>query len=161
MFDFGQGVAKDDAEAVRWYRLAAAQGHAGAQFNLGNMFAKGRCVAKDDAEAVRWWCLAAAQGHVSAQEFITRFQTKLSIPPEMVFKLMEQHGIRDGALLEEMEGSSIFDSLKAKANGAFNSVKDGASGWADTISKNMPDMSGVRRAVGKIFPDSFQRHLPD
>jgi hypothetical protein len=60
-----------------------------------------------------------------------------------------------------MEGSSIFDSLKVIANRAFNSVKDGTSGWADTMSQHMPDMSGVRRAVGKIFPDSFQKHLPD
>ena len=28
---------KVDAEAVRWYRLAAEQGHADAQFNLGIM----------------------------------------------------------------------------------------------------------------------------
>ena len=31
----GEGVLKDEAEAVRWYRLAADQGHAAAQFNLG------------------------------------------------------------------------------------------------------------------------------
>lgn len=86
---------------------------------------------------------------------------KLNIPPEMVFKLMKKHGIRDGALMEEMHGSGIFDSLKDMAKGAFNSVKDSASGWADTISKNMPDMSDVRRAVGKIVPDSFQKHMPD
>jgi hypothetical protein len=86
---------------------------------------------------------------------------KLNIPPEMVFKLMKKHGIRDGALMEEMQGSGIFDSLKDMAKGAYNSVKDSASGWADTISKNMPDMSDVRRAVGKIVPDSFQKHMPD
>ena len=31
----GQGVAKDDAEAARWYRMAAELGMAEAQFNLG------------------------------------------------------------------------------------------------------------------------------
>jgi hypothetical protein len=30
MFDNGEGVAQDDTEAIRWYRLAAAQGDAGA-----------------------------------------------------------------------------------------------------------------------------------
>jgi hypothetical protein len=86
---------------------------------------------------------------------------KLNIPPEEVFKLMKKHNIRDGALMEEMEGSGIFDSLKDMASSAWGSVKDSASGWADTISKNMPDMSDVRRAVGKIVPDSIQKHLPD
>ncbi|MFB3150347.1 MAG: tetratricopeptide repeat protein, partial [Alphaproteobacteria bacterium] len=53
MYSDGQGVAQDDAEAVRWYRLAADQGDANAQFNLGVMYDHGRGVAQDDAEAVR------------------------------------------------------------------------------------------------------------
>ena len=31
----GQGVPQDDVQAVAWYRKAADQGYAGAQFNLG------------------------------------------------------------------------------------------------------------------------------
>ena len=31
MYATGEGVLQDDAEAVRWYRLAAEQGYAGAQ----------------------------------------------------------------------------------------------------------------------------------
>jgi TPR repeat protein len=61
------GVAQDDTEAVGWYRLAAAQGHQVAQYNLGVMFSNGRGVAKDDAEAVRQYHLAAAQGNAHAQ----------------------------------------------------------------------------------------------
>ena len=34
-YDLGKGVPQDDAEAVRWYRLAADQGLALAQFSLG------------------------------------------------------------------------------------------------------------------------------
>jgi hypothetical protein len=30
LFECGRGVAQDRAEAIRWYRLAAAQGHVGA-----------------------------------------------------------------------------------------------------------------------------------
>jgi uncharacterized protein len=33
----GRGVARDYAEAVRWYRKAAEQGDADAQCDLGNM----------------------------------------------------------------------------------------------------------------------------
>ncbi len=57
------GVTKDHAEAVRHYRLAAAQGHAYAQVLLGVSFERGEGVAQDYAEAVRLWRLAAAQGH--------------------------------------------------------------------------------------------------
>ena len=56
--------AQDDLDTVR---LAADQGQAAAQLNLGNMYADGQGVLKDDAEAVRWYRLAAAQGIAAAQ----------------------------------------------------------------------------------------------
>jgi TPR repeat protein len=60
-------VIQDYAEAVKWYRLAAAQGDASAQFNLGVMYSSGQGVLQDYAEAVKWYRLAAAQGDASAQ----------------------------------------------------------------------------------------------
>ena len=48
-------------------RLAAEQGNANAQFNLGLMYANGEGVPEDDAEAVRWYRLAAEQGNANAQ----------------------------------------------------------------------------------------------
>jgi TPR repeat protein len=67
MYDTGEGVPEDDAEAVRWYRLAAAQGDAEAQLALGFMYAKGAGVPENDAEAVRWFRMAAEQGVGFAQ----------------------------------------------------------------------------------------------
>jgi TPR repeat protein len=67
MYSDGQGVPKDDAEAVRWYRLAADQGYANAQYNLGVMYVNGTGLLKDDTEAVRWYRLAADQGNANAQ----------------------------------------------------------------------------------------------
>ena len=58
---------QDYAKAVRWYRRAAEQGHANAQFNLGNMYFHGRGVPEDYTEAVRWLHLAAEQGKADAQ----------------------------------------------------------------------------------------------
>jgi TPR repeat protein len=52
---------------VRWYRLAAEQGDAAAQYNVGVMYAKGQGVPQDFTEAVRWYRLAAAQGIATAQ----------------------------------------------------------------------------------------------
>ena len=63
----GEGVPEDDAESVRWYRLAAAQGYAAAQLNLGINYANGLGVPQDAAEAVHWYRLAAAQGYAAAQ----------------------------------------------------------------------------------------------
>ena len=58
---------EDDAEAVRWYRLAAEQGDDVGQLNLGFMYGNGDGVPEDDVFAYMWFNLSAAQGNVSAQ----------------------------------------------------------------------------------------------
>ncbi len=58
----GNGVERDDAEAVYWLRKAAEQGYANAQIDLARRYIEGRGITKDDAEAARWTRKAAEQG---------------------------------------------------------------------------------------------------
>lgn len=58
----GLGVPADPAEAVRWYRLAAAAGDPVAQLNLGDLRLKGLGVGRDLVRAYAWFSLAADQG---------------------------------------------------------------------------------------------------
>ena len=44
MYKMGLGVERSDAEACRLFRLAADQGNALAQLNLGAMYGEGRDV---------------------------------------------------------------------------------------------------------------------
>ena len=67
MYSRGRGVKKDFKEAVKWYRKAAEQGFAAAQYNLGLMYVNGRGVPEDIKEAVKWYRKAAAQGDAQAQ----------------------------------------------------------------------------------------------
>lgn len=67
MYGNGRGVLQDDAEAVRWYRLAAERGDAIAQTNLGVMYSTGQGVPEDIVLAYMWYNLAAAQGRDIAQ----------------------------------------------------------------------------------------------
>ena len=55
------------AGAMEHFRIAAAQGDAVAQFNLGFMYRNGEGVPKNDVEAVKWYRLAAAQGDADAR----------------------------------------------------------------------------------------------
>ena len=81
----GSGVPQDQAEAVRWFRLAADQGHITAQFNLGARYAVGRGVPEDDAESVRWLRLAADQGDADAQYGLgKRYERGLGVPQNIV-----------------------------------------------------------------------------
>ena len=82
MYEKGQGVPQDYAEAlkwyrkaaeqgnakaVKWYRNAAEQGNAEAQFTLGRMYDERLGVPQDFAEAVKWYRRAAEQGFAEAQ----------------------------------------------------------------------------------------------
>ena len=49
----GRGVKKDEVEAVKWFRLAAAQNNAMAQYNLCDMYEPGHGGKKDEVEAER------------------------------------------------------------------------------------------------------------
>ena len=58
------GLPQSDALAVEWYRKAADQGYAQAQYNLGGMYEEGRGgLPQSDALAVEWYRKAADQGY--------------------------------------------------------------------------------------------------
>jgi TPR repeat protein len=71
-FDF-QGQTEEEAwyllhaEALKWYLLAAEQGHSMAQSHLGSMYSGGTGVPQDYKEAMKWYLLAANQGYGHAQ----------------------------------------------------------------------------------------------
>lgn len=85
-FAQGQGVPQDKVQAARWYRLAAEQGHADAQYRLGQLASEyaadiepyaettgegvedAKTRRKDASEdATDWFRMAAEQGHADAQ----------------------------------------------------------------------------------------------
>ena len=59
--------AKDFTGALHWWKLAADQGEACAQCNLGTLYLRGDGVQKDTDEALRWFRLAANQGLARGQ----------------------------------------------------------------------------------------------
>ena len=65
-FSVSSGIGIVD-NAAYWYLLAAKQGHARAQYNLGLMYRDGYGVPQDHKTAVKWLRLAAEQGNASAQ----------------------------------------------------------------------------------------------
>jgi len=55
-------------EAMRFFRKAAVQGYAEAQFNIGIMYQEGKGVPQDYGQARYWYNLAAAQGFELAKQ---------------------------------------------------------------------------------------------
>ena len=61
------GVPQDYKKAVKWFTLAAEQGDAVAQYNLGIMHSFGLGVVPNFGLAVKWYVLAAEQGDTLTQ----------------------------------------------------------------------------------------------
>ena len=107
------GVAKDYAAAASWYRKAADQGYAKAQYNLGLVYARSQGVPEDIAAAVSWYRKAADRGDASAQSFLG---------------LMYYNG--HGGTLDYVQAHMWFNLVAAKGDAA--AVKN-----RDLIAKKM------------------------
>ncbi len=55
-------MPQNDAQAMKWYRLAAEQGDECGQYRVGVMYAEGRGVPEDFVLGHMWANLAASQG---------------------------------------------------------------------------------------------------
>lgn len=67
LYESGRGVERDLAEALRWYRLAAAQQYPLAEFSIGALYDFGEGVEQNFALAREWYERAARQGLAVAQ----------------------------------------------------------------------------------------------
>ena len=60
MYEIGRGVVQDYKEAMKWSRLAAAQGDVDAQYMLGEMYDLGQGVVQNYVRAHMWYNLSAS-----------------------------------------------------------------------------------------------------
>jgi TPR repeat protein len=69
LYQYAKGVEKDSRTATKWYRAAADQGYAEAQYEMGQAYIWGeeRGVREDPAKAAAWFLKAAKQGNQQAQ----------------------------------------------------------------------------------------------
>ncbi|MGD0521158.1 MAG: tetratricopeptide repeat protein [Terracidiphilus sp.] len=67
IYENGQGVPQDYAQAAEWYRKAAESGNVRAQDQLAYLYDQGSGVPQDDAQAAFWMRKAAEQGDSWAQ----------------------------------------------------------------------------------------------
>ena len=96
------------AEAAKWYQLAASEGYADAQFNLGVMYEEGQAMAQNYAEAVRWYRLAASQGNALAQNNLgVKYALGRGVPRD---------DIRGHMWLSLAAASAIPGAVKARDN---------------------------------------------
>jgi hypothetical protein len=78
------GIEENPAEAIKWYTLAAQQGHATAQNDLGALYHLGEGVAQDDQKAVEYHMLSREQGNWAASYNLGSLYRKgLGVPKDL------------------------------------------------------------------------------
>ncbi|OPZ58790.1 MAG: putative beta-lactamase HcpC precursor [Deltaproteobacteria bacterium ADurb.Bin510] len=87
MYLNGEGLPQDFRQAADFFRRAAEQGDAPAQFSLGLMYGRGQGVPQDFDQAQAWIQKAADQGLLQAREFLQgaekiKARSKPQIPKE-------------------------------------------------------------------------------
>jgi TPR repeat protein len=80
LYDHGLGVPEDNAEAARWYEMAAQQGMPLAMRNLGNQYATGHGVTYDINLAQQWYEKAAALGDQQSAALLAHLRPATTPP---------------------------------------------------------------------------------
>lgn len=79
MFEKGQGVAQNEAEANRYFLLAAKRGHAHAQYKLALMYRDGNTVPQSAQMMAYYLALSAKQNHPSAIHMLRQIEREQSV----------------------------------------------------------------------------------
>ena len=137
----GRGVAKDDAEAVKWYRKAAGQGNADGQFELGYMYESGRGVAKDEAEAAKWYQKAAMLGNVNAVRRLENMSAKATMEAELS---------RNGKVLSSID-AGMYTYIELTENGKTI--------WIAAPAIKVKKDDTIRFSGGAVMSNYFSKNL--
>jgi hypothetical protein len=103
LYEAGQGVPKDYAEAAKCYRKAADQGDIKGQYSLAVLYVTGNGVPRDSNEAMKWYRQAADQGEELAQFNLgMRYYEGSGVKPDLVeayqwLSLAAARGVQDAA----------------------------------------------------------------
>ncbi|MDD5297781.1 MAG: transglycosylase SLT domain-containing protein [Rhodocyclaceae bacterium] len=109
--EHGEGVPRDTEKAAALYCEAARLGDAGAQFNLGWMYANGRGLSRDDALAAFFFGLAAKQGMDQAKNMLRFVGEAVAAPPECMKDKAEEISAPEGASPERKQVVEMIRKL--------------------------------------------------
>jgi hypothetical protein len=153
--ELGRGTARDAAEAVRLFRLAAMQGLAAAQYNLGRHYATGIGVVRDPGEAARWYRMAAEQSNPAAQNALAILDATgrgVSRDPEAAIELFRR-AATSGYALAQLNLAMAFDHGRlmphdprrayiwyciAARPGSDQTLREQASQGRDRVAQKIP-----------------------
>ena len=151
----GREAPQDDAEAMRWWRMAAEQGHINAQKMLGFRYFLGVHVPDDDAEAMKWYRKAAEQGDREAQLKVgSMYQNGWGVPKNNAeaarwFEKVIEQGTGHYAELAQKYLKEMQDAGETTASASAASAAPSASRPATTARR--PSSTSSDKSPGKLY----------
>jgi ankyrin repeat protein len=128
LYEFGNGVPQDLAEAARWQRLSAEQGYSWAQNKLGSMHSMGLGVPRNSGEASKWYRRAADQGHAYA-----------------LMSLAVQYRTGDGVRENEREAVRLLRLLLEQDSDEARAMSDMAEPMLDELETEIAQAEAQRQ----------------
>ena len=102
MYFTGNGVPEDDKVAVTWYRKAAEQGYARAQFQLGLMYFRGAGVAESVLISIAWLKIAETNGDLQAKDMIRTIARGVNLTQNLPLNQIPDQIVKGEQLSREM-----------------------------------------------------------
>jgi TPR repeat protein len=148
-FTQGYDVPKDIFEAVKWFTMAAENGHFWAQKRLGEIYRKGQGgLSVDGEKAVKWYRLAAERGDEDAQYELGSMYDQADCVPKDAFEAVKW--FRMAAEKGKVDAQWMLGLTYAFGTSV---PKDGAEAvkWLRRAAENRH--VGAQSVLGKIYAE--------
>lgn len=157
LYDNGLGVASDEAEAFRWYSMAANQNYPMAMRNLGTMYATGHGVPYDLQQAQTWLGRAASAGDQVAAKRLAGLPPVATVSGEPVATPLSSDSSTVGNMLRTSSPNGSFGAATGPSNfatapAANMAAAPAASAPAASASATNATQSTAPVANGATFP---------
>jgi hypothetical protein len=147
IYERGLGGEPSYEQAAQWYRRAAEQGNARAQFNLGTLYEQGQGVPADKLEALNWYRLASG---LSADSVIFR-SAAAEEQAEVRARLIEQLEQRDQQIeVLQKEIASLNEELAERDDDA--AIRRDISSLTALIDELGSQRTADRQALDALPP---------
>jgi len=146
------GVKRDQKEAVKWVKLAAAQNNSGAQNSLGYYYNNGLGVRKNAKRALYYYKLAAEQGHRIAINNVGSFM-RLEGNYKQAAKLFEK-SIALGYINAKNNLAILYangDGVRRNRRKAFNLYREAALAGESNAQVNLAGQYYMGEGVNKNY----------
>lgn len=154
-WDTGSFGEKDECEALRWYYLAAKQGHAESEYEIAKAYddSYGSCLKTNYFEAAKWYARAKAHGNSDA-DFYLGLLLKYGKITKKEFRIVtEQAGLDSQSSRQEALAAqaAVGESIKNdKKYARFYGTWTSARGTTFTISEGpYLDLRGAGKFEGE------------